>query len=779
MNRKPAYTYQWQNPVLRETVYPFREMKLREFLLIYEEIDLWKEMATKPVNPKITQEITQEREDLQIALNKAEQDNQSVDQALKAMAPKQREALKSVQPLVYQKYPLQNKLTVLEDKRKTVLRSILWYRCHARSAPQYDGRKRELAQVRAPYNQTRQELEILLETYNAALGPLEAETKSLKEKSESLTGQIKDLKEKLRQLPSLDKNGSVSKQTAMAWTMAKREAQLSRLNHDGLLKRVLERFDAEPERYPQWFQYMLIHFTGMRYQSAHGSWADPKDLLEAIRIDDLEQKVDGLPPEQLQSEATEVESALQKELKTTTDDYQKRQIQGQILRLNNPYARKAAVLKYRTAQEVERVRQITDPKQVLSRIEAMRDRFPEWAWKEIISRTQLRVTYAQDENWETLTPAERSQRWTVENQRWRQILDYWEGKDITGWREQHSLTLSLIVTRAVCNEIAEHIQHLRGNVPPGGLTAKPQWYLHQAKEVSATGEEEKPYFKKPSQETDLKPGASIFYLMWVSNQPNPWQIAHPLSGVDIFPLAGRSPKNANLGASSGSNWIYRLEGDHYIRTARGVSAKKSAAPMVKEWLRWSHEATVVEVVDMAAGTMVLTFETYPHIGINKIPLCRILSNSPRCGLSQENWDIFAGYVPPGSPDLEKVAAMLDREKILPEAEKDRGPGMVPYGLPAAAPAAGGAPTTTGWLSRPLVVDARSKEITDRWESLTSRERQVVSQVLSDRSTDEMAAGLSIAPSTVRSHISKALKKFSLNHRSELRLVLADFNFTAR
>lgn len=776
MNREPAYNYQWQNPVLRETIYPFREIKLREFLLIYEEIDLWKEMAGGPVDPKIAREITQEREGLQTALSKAEQDKQSVDQALKAMAPRQREALKSVQPLVYQKYPLQNKLAVLNDKRKTVLRSILWYRCHARSAPQYDGRKRELAEVRAPYNQTRQELKALLKQYNAALGPLEAETKSLEDKSQSLAGQIKDLKEKLRQLLSLDKNGSVSKQTAMAWTMAKREAQLSRLNHDGLLKRVLERFDAEPQRYPQWLQYMLIHFTGMRYQSAHGSWADPKDLLEAIQIDDLEQKVDSLSPEQLQSEAAEVESALHRELQATTDDYQKRQIQGQLLRLGNPYARKAAVLKYKTAQEVGKVRHITDPNKVLSRIEAMRDHFPDWAWKEIVSRTQLRVEYAQDENWETLTPAERSQRWTVENQRWRQILDYWEGKDITGWREQHSLTLSLIVTRAVCNEIAEHIQHLRGIVPPGGLTAKPQWYLNQAKEAPETGVD-KPYFKKPGQEADLKPGASIFYLMWVGQQPNPWQIAHPLSGLDIFPLAGRSPKNTNSGGTSGTNWTYRLEGDHYIRTARGATAKKSTAPTVKEWLRWSHEATVVEVVNMAAGTMVLTFETYPHIGINKIPLCRVLSHSPRCGLSHENWDIFAGYAPLGSPDQEKLAAMLDREKILPEAEADRGPGMVPFGLPVAAPAAGETPHSTGWPSTPLVVDAASKVIADRWESLTSREKQVVSQVLGGRSTDEMVAGLSIAPSTVRSHISNALRKFSLNRRSELRLVLGDFNLT--
>jgi hypothetical protein len=34
--------FSWQNPVLRNTIYPFREKKLREFLLTYRELDLWK-----------------------------------------------------------------------------------------------------------------------------------------------------------------------------------------------------------------------------------------------------------------------------------------------------------------------------------------------------------------------------------------------------------------------------------------------------------------------------------------------------------------------------------------------------------------------------------------------------------------------------------------------------------------------------------------------------------------------------------------------------------------
>jgi hypothetical protein len=39
---EPMY-FQWQNEVLLKTIYPLREMKLRDFLVYYKEIDLWAE----------------------------------------------------------------------------------------------------------------------------------------------------------------------------------------------------------------------------------------------------------------------------------------------------------------------------------------------------------------------------------------------------------------------------------------------------------------------------------------------------------------------------------------------------------------------------------------------------------------------------------------------------------------------------------------------------------------------------------------------------------------
>ncbi len=233
-----------------------------------------------------------------------------------------------------------------------------------------------------------------------------------------------------------------------------------------------------------------------------------------------------------------------------------------------------------------------------------------------------------------------------------------------------------MVTRAVCNEIAEHIQHLRGISAAAGLTAKPAWYLKNQRANPSNV-----YFKRPTRPEDFKKGASILFLGWVSRQPNAWQIAHPLSDIELLPpearptkLEKRSPK------AQGEEWTYHLEGNVYTRSTRrlsqtvlppdlksGPKGEKKAkeeqprrvttATLIKEWLRWTHEAIVVEVVDMSDGRFVLTFET-GQIGLNRRPLARLLNA----------WDIFVGYIPESPLNAELTARlddMLEPARILP------------------------------------------------------------------------------------------------------------------
>ena len=42
--------FQWQNDVLRKSIYPLREMKLRDFLVYFKEIEVWAEYKNKDIN---------------------------------------------------------------------------------------------------------------------------------------------------------------------------------------------------------------------------------------------------------------------------------------------------------------------------------------------------------------------------------------------------------------------------------------------------------------------------------------------------------------------------------------------------------------------------------------------------------------------------------------------------------------------------------------------------------------------------------------------------------
>src|SRR5215213_8732192 len=65
------------------------------------------------------------------------------------------------------------------------------------------------------------------------------------------------------------------------------KASLAQKGQFDLLEEIVQRFIKEPKRFPLWLQYMVVHFSGMRYKSAHGSWADPKDLLVRLHVDEV------------------------------------------------------------------------------------------------------------------------------------------------------------------------------------------------------------------------------------------------------------------------------------------------------------------------------------------------------------------------------------------------------------------------------------------------------------------------------------------------------------
>lgn len=68
------------------------------------------------------------------------------------------------------------------------------------------------------------------------------------------------------------------------------------------------------------------------------------------------------------------------------------------------------------------------------------------------------------------------------------------------------------------------------------------------------------------------------------------------------------------------------------------------------------------------------------------------------------------------------------------------------------------------------------EITDRWDSLSQREQQVVALICLGYRNYQIAEILVIAPETVKTHLQNIFAKFNLRSSKELRLVLKDWNF---
>lgn len=72
-----------------------------------------------------------------------------------------------------------------------------------------------------------------------------------------------------------------------------------------------------------------------------------------------------------------------------------------------------------------------------------------------------------------------------------------------------------------------------------------------------------------------------------------------------------------------------------------------------------------------------------------------------------------------------------------------------------------------------------QDLLERWYTLSPREQQVVVMVCDNLTTGEIAAALVISENTVKVHVRKALAKFGVHSRTELRLLFYDYFFDSR
>jgi hypothetical protein len=159
-----------------------------------------------------------------------------------------------------------------------------------------------------------------------------------REERQRLDARIAELGEDLAAIPTLPRRGGeLSRSAAARFQLWQYRQELAGLGTDALLRRVLDRFDADPSgaRYSRSLRYMVIHYSGMVYQSAHGSYAPAQELLVALRGEQLRGEVAELPGTEVEDEAARLRTSLLPE-ETTGSRRERQQVERLRADLNAP-----------------------------------------------------------------------------------------------------------------------------------------------------------------------------------------------------------------------------------------------------------------------------------------------------------------------------------------------------------------------------------------------------------------------------------------------------------
>jgi hypothetical protein len=270
---------------------------------------------------------------------------------------------------------------------------------------------------------------------------------------------------------------------------------------------------------------------------------------------------------------------------------------------------------------------------------------PVFVWREIVRKTPLKHDEAKAD-WETVTDEEKESksRNDATTRRWIDIMKAW-ASDNTAWREKHAADLSLVPIQAVCNEIAEMSQHVRGVQSPGGIGQKAVWYAAPGSGAS---------FAMLDTADQLKPGASLMFVEWSSTPPvEPVHIVRHDKG---YALRNEDKVTITDGLVDSKDRKYSLLADGRVSRSRQEVSGSSIDPAkippptrtITEWLQWKHEAVVVEKDTLGR---IIMFETGP-IGL------RLRSIKDTVGA----WNIYVGFAPGGNAPADVRKFLKD---ILP------------------------------------------------------------------------------------------------------------------
>jgi hypothetical protein len=684
----PQTYFQWQNEFLCKTIYPMREQKLRDVLIYYMEVDVWSQYKDKDVNT-LTDEVYEYKKVWELNAAAAQKEYVLLlDYFLKIDARLDYSNFQLIDEVELTEINNLHALFVswpkdIRGERSFVESIITYWAKHLKVIR--DGIKsltRRHEGMNPAHPKYIPEGETLKFKKGTTLPMAEREMNKLRAFLATYD-KIEERKLAWYRLSKNDPNFKIPEAEFITkyptekritirdiayWKVEEYTKSIAKKNQYELLDMINQRFRKEPKRFPPWLQYMIVHFSGMRYSSAHGSWADPMDLVVRLRAQKIEEGIrtlDDATVEKLCKEKVAAYEASAGVSKPKLASAQEKEWRDKIswylpnLKARGPKTRRQGLTDLSKAEDAYEIRS-KSTQEILTTLLSMKATFPRWAWKEIVKLTPLRVTEVSDPDWEKLTPQEVEERDAQQSRDLRVVMNAWKNYNPAAWRTEHGRTQELIVTRLVCNETAEHCQHIRGHLPPGGLAARSKWYVDAERKSPGA------YYVRPTSEKDYSQGASILWLRFVSfslSNPSEWQIA---KWIETKQKVGLLPAEFKTKNGKSGRWVYNF-GTMTTRSRTTIISNHQKV-VESQWLRWIHEATVAEVAETADGMMVLTFETAlpggdkatSAVGLFKMPLRWHLSD----GTEDQYNRSFVGYIPEGQVPVEHLKTMLDWDKIF-------------------------------------------------------------------------------------------------------------------
>ena len=310
----PQTYFQWQNEFLRKTIYPMREQKLRDVLIYYMEVDVWSQYKDRDVNT-LKAELSEYKKAWEANAMAAQQQNARLRNYFLKMDvrgyysnfhPIDKEVLTEINKLhdLFTSWPkdIRGERSFVEgvikywEPRIKLIRG--WIKSRAR-------RHQGMNPAHPKYIPEGEELKF---KENTTLPMAEQEMAKLRAFLATYD-KIEERKWAWYNLSKKDPNFKIPEAAFIAtyppekqitirdiayWKVEQYTESIAKKNQYELLDMINQRFRKEPKRYPPWLQYMIVHHSGMRYASAHGSWADPRDLMVRLRSQKIEKEIRAL-----------------------------------------------------------------------------------------------------------------------------------------------------------------------------------------------------------------------------------------------------------------------------------------------------------------------------------------------------------------------------------------------------------------------------------------------------------------------------------------------------